>query len=239
MNDCFQIDEKTFRIEDGFVRFFLVIGTERAAVIDTGATKPEAKQLCEMLTDLPLVLLNTHGDGDHCSGTGAFSEIHIGAEDYVNCKLAEKFPDTVHVALTDGEIIDLGGRRLQAIQIPGHTKGSFAFLDLDNRLLLAGDTVQDFNIFMFGDHRAPEQFAAALQRLVELQSEYDAILSAHGTPVLPGDYAQRVLDAWRAVEHGNILGDVEEVHGNQVLLYKTETCGFYLPIPRRSKAPEN
>lgn len=239
MRSFVTIAPNTYCVEDGFVRFFVVVGTKRAAVIDTGMTKPDAKQLCGELTNLPLILLNTHGDRDHISGTGGFAEIHIGMEDYENCAVAESFPNTRAVALSDGEIIDLGGRRLKAIRIPGHTKGSFAFLDIEGRMLFAGDSVQDTNIFMFGAHRAPEQFAASLQKLVELQGEYDSIVASHGTVLLAANYARQVLDAWRAVEHGNMIGDLVDVHGHSVLLYQTEACGFYLPIPQIGRCTED
>ncbi|MCR5104265.1 MAG: MBL fold metallo-hydrolase, partial [Eubacterium sp.] len=61
MAEVFKINETTWRIEDGGVRFFLFCGTERAALIDTGMNTPDAKEIAEGLTNLPLILINTHG----------------------------------------------------------------------------------------------------------------------------------------------------------------------------------
>ena len=72
MAECIQINEKTWRIEDGGVRFLLLCGTEKAALIDTGMNTPDARQIAEGLTDLPLILINTHADPDHISGNAAF-----------------------------------------------------------------------------------------------------------------------------------------------------------------------
>lgn len=49
----------------------LVVGTEIAAVVDTLSTDGQARDLLEQLrrvTDLPLVIINTHHHFDHCFG---------------------------------------------------------------------------------------------------------------------------------------------------------------------------
>lgn len=228
MCDYFKIDNATWSFEDGFVRFFLLKGRERAVMIDSGMTKNDARSICERVTELPITLMNTHGDPDHVSGTGAFDEMHIGMDDFTNCRLAERFPDTKPLPLLDGQVIDLGGRRLKAIYIPGHTKGSFAFLDMDRRRLFVGDTVQDGDIFMFGPHRDKDKLAASLRKLIEMQSEYDEIVASHGKVILPADYPKKVLRSWQKVVDGEIEGICMEMHGNPVQLYKTESCGFIL-----------
>lgn len=51
---------------------YLVEGKEKAAVIDTGAGFGNLKHVIETLTDLPYVVLNTHGHVDHAGGNHAF-----------------------------------------------------------------------------------------------------------------------------------------------------------------------
>ena len=75
MADIIKIDNGTWRFEDGFVRFFLLEGSERAVMIDSGINCKEAACLAKELTDKPVMLLNTHGDGDHTSGTEGFEKI--------------------------------------------------------------------------------------------------------------------------------------------------------------------
>ncbi len=82
MENVIQINDTTWRIEDGHVRFLLFCGTERAALIDTGMNTPNARQIAESLTGLPLILINTHADREHISGNGAFEEVYMSpAED--------------------------------------------------------------------------------------------------------------------------------------------------------------
>ena len=149
-------------------------------------------------------------------------------DDFNNCRLSKRFPNTKPLPLSDGEVIELGGRRLKAVSIPGHTKGSFAFLDMDRRRLFVGDTVQNGDIFMFGPHRDKDKLATSLEKLIEMQSEYDEIVASHGDVILPADYTKKVLCSWQKVMNGEIEGVDMEMHGNLVQLYKTEYCGFIL-----------
>ena len=47
MAECIQINEKTWRIEDGGVRFLLLCGTGKAALIDTGMNTPDAREIAD------------------------------------------------------------------------------------------------------------------------------------------------------------------------------------------------
>ena len=49
----------TWRIDDGGVRFFLLCGTERALLVDSGMTVTNAKEIAQSLTSLPVSLLNS------------------------------------------------------------------------------------------------------------------------------------------------------------------------------------
>ena len=228
MAEVIRMDENTYRMEDGFVRFFLLIGEEKAAMIDSGVNCPDAAGLARTLTDKPLLLVNTHGDGDHTSGTASFPEIRIHRDDYVGCGLADKYPNTALVELTDGETIDLGGRTLEIIHIPGHTEGSVAILDVERRALYAGDSVQKGHIFMFGKHRDPERFEGSLDKLIARQGEFDRIYASHDEACLPGDYTEKVRDAWREVRSGAVPYETIDRFGNAVRSYTTPACGFFL-----------
>lgn len=227
MTEIIRINETTWRMENGFVRMFLLAGKERAALIDTGASCPEARQLAESLTDRPVMLINTHGDGDHISGTGAFAEYYMHAADWENCRVGERFPESRLIPVSDGDIIDLGGRRLEIIAIPGHTAGSIAILDENTRALISGDSVQDGHIYMFGAHRRPGEFAAALEKLASRRGDFDVIWPSHGTPELPADHVAKVAAAWQKVLAGEVAPSEENLHGNTVMAYDVGDCGFY------------
>ena len=228
MAEIIQIDGNTWRIEDGFVRFFLLVGEEKAALIDSGVNCPDASDIAKKLTSKPLILLNTHGDGDHTSGTNGFANIYIHPLDYIGCEVKNRYPNTSMIPLNDGDIIDLGNRALKIIHIPGHTKGSVAFLDIANRVLYAGDSVQKGHIYMFGMKRCPELFEKSLDKLIAIKSEYDCIYASHDSFMLSSDYVEKVKAAWEHVRNGEISYEMIDLYGNLVKSFTTPVCGFYM-----------
>ena len=228
MVEIIQINENTWRFEDGFVRFFLLVGEEKAVMIDSGVDCPDAVDIAKKLTDKPIMLLNTHGDGDHTSGTGGFKEIHIHPLDYLSCGINTKYPGTSLAEIKDGDVIELGNRPLLIIHIPGHTEGSIAVLDIHNRTLYSGDSVQNGHIYMFGKHRDTGAFGKSLDKLIEMKDKYDRIYASHGEYMLSADYAERIKAAWCEVRNGNAEYEVIDMHGNRVKSYTLATCGFYL-----------
>jgi glyoxylase-like metal-dependent hydrolase (beta-lactamase superfamily II) len=54
---------------------YLVQGEERAALVDTGNGISDIKGLVEELTDLPVMVVNTHAHGDHIGMNHVFEEV--------------------------------------------------------------------------------------------------------------------------------------------------------------------
>ena len=224
MAEVIRINEKTWRIEDGGVRFLLLCGTQKAALIDTGMNAPDARRIAEGLTDLPLILINTHADPDHISGNSAFSEVYMSPaeeENYRNfggkCTL---------LSVKEGDEFDLGGRVLRVIDIPGHTPGSIALLDVENRILISGDTVSDSNIFMFGPMRNLDRYIVSLGHLREFEGQFDEIYPMHGSfPVSP-DLIGKLIEGANEIRDGKAEGKEVEFYGNKALLYKFPFAGL-------------
>lgn len=228
MAEIIQIDSRTWRLEDGFVRFFLLEGETQAAMIDSGVDSPDALRLAQTLTEKPILLINTHGDRDHISGTGAFREIRMHALDHLHCGVGAAFPGTALVELHDGDIIDLGNRPLKVLHIPGHTKGSLAFLDARERVLYAGDSVQKGHIYMFGKKRDPERFESSLDRLISLKGEYDRVFASHDVYCVPNDHPEKVKAVWQQVRSGQLPYELTEMLGQTVRCYTADDCGFFV-----------
>ena len=161
MAEIFKINESTWRIEDNGVRFFLLCGEEKAALVDTGMNAPDARVIAEGLTNLPLILINTHADPDHISGNGSFDEFYMSVAEEENYR--EHGGKGSLLPVKEGDVIELGNRPLRIIDIPGHTPGSIAILDEKNHVLISGDTVQDGNIFMFGKFRNLDVYIQSLK----------------------------------------------------------------------------
>ena len=88
MAEVIRINSDTWRIEDNDVRFFILEGTEKALMIDSGMNTPDARKLAETITTKPLELLNTHADRDHISGNAAFDRIYMNPAEEENYRAA-------------------------------------------------------------------------------------------------------------------------------------------------------
>ncbi len=75
--EVIQMNQNTWRIEDMGVRFFLLTGTDKAMLIDSGMTVNNAKDIAAGLTDLPISLLNTHADRDHIGSNEQFESFYM------------------------------------------------------------------------------------------------------------------------------------------------------------------
>lgn len=221
-----KINEHTWRIEDSFVRYFLLEGDQKALLIDSGGTTPDAKEIACSLTKLPLSLLNTHGDGDHTAGNAAFDRFMMHKADWDTMKIFNRYPGAALEEIRDGQVIDLGGRPLRIIAIPGHTLGSVAILDEKYRVLYTGDSVQSGAIFMSGEHRDPSAFLDSLGKLLSFRGEYDTVYPSHGEAALPAIQVEKVKNAWQMVLDGKVEVREQNLHGNLIHLYQTADCGF-------------
>lgn len=224
MAECIRVNDNTWRFEDGHVRFFLLRGTERAALIDTGMNTPDAKKMAEQLTDLPLILINTHADPDHISGNCEFDEFYMSPAEEANYRAHGGQGKLIPVC--EGDVIDLGGRELRVIDLPGHTPGSIALLDESTRVLVSGDSVQNGDIFMFGELRNIDRYIESLRHLAVYDGLYDEIYGMHGSfPVYP-DLIPKLLEGALQIREGKATGSSVEVFGRKVCLYKFDYAGF-------------
>lgn len=109
-------DESHYRIySPAGVYMDLVVGQEKALLIDTGYGFGDVKGTVRSVTNLPLVVVNTHGHVDHACGNGQFSEpVYIHPLDIDLCRehtgrlrrrLALEYAH--HCPQGDGEEIDL------------------------------------------------------------------------------------------------------------------------------------
>ena len=216
--DIIQMRENTWRIEDGGVRFFLLAGTERALLIDSGMNVDDAREIAAGLTDLPLNLLNTHADRDHIGSNAQFEAFYMHPAEEPVYRRSGK-PGTI-LPVQDGDVLDLGGRALRIIHLPGHTPGSVAVLDIQNRALISGDPIQTHGrIFMFGEHRSMPDYIASLKRLEAFSSQFDEIWPSHADIPVSPQVIRQLREGAQAVLEGTVRGIPESLFGHDIAVY--------------------
>ena len=136
-------------LDAGDSSFYVVEGTDKAAVIDTGIT-PGGKilPLIRSLTDKPLLLVITHAHMDHMYHMDEFNEVYlchdelaIAADRMKSMTSGKNYNlDSTHDIRT-GSVIDIGGDCLEICQVPGHTPGSVVVLEKKHNKLFTGDAI--------------------------------------------------------------------------------------------------
>ena len=212
-----QINHNTWRIEDNGVRFFLLAGEERALLVDSGRDVLNAREIAESLTDLPLSLLNTHADGDHVACNGQFESFYMHPAEEPNYRRGDR-PGTI-LPVQEGDVLDLGGRPLEIIHIPGHTPGSIALLDIADRVLISGDPVQDGRIFMFGPFRNMENYIRSLEHLQNWAGRFDEVWPSHASFPVSLELIGKLYDGAQDILAGKVSCSPEELYGKRILAF--------------------
>ena len=220
-----ELFKNTWAIEDMGVRIFLLTGKERALVIDTGMTGIDVPSEVRKHTDLPFMLLNTHADKDHVAGNDRFSEFYMHPSEAAFYHNVQKGTGKI-IPVFDGDEIDLGGRILEIIHLPGHTPGSIAVLDRNSRSLIGGDPIQENgDIYMFGAHRDMEAYVASLERL-DRRDDFDFIYPSHAKEKVSRTVIPQLIEGAKKIMNGEIKGKEENRHGNKVLSFDAGVSRF-------------
>lgn len=147
-----QIDEHTWE-GNGHLCYnesvYLVEGNHRALLIDAGTEIPNLDKIVSGITSKPVMLAATHVHPDHTgSAVNLFDEIWINAADMVNVPSMMKDYKGIIKYLSDGQVIDLGGREIEVIFTPGHTPGSTTFFDKEAHYGFSGDAFGSTNLLL-------------------------------------------------------------------------------------------
>lgn len=183
----------------------LVIGTQKAALIDAGLEKSnEFPALIRRFTDLPVILCLTHGHSDHVGNAPFFSDIRIGEAD------AQMLPDNLaYTALHHGDRIDLGDTVLEAYSLPGHTDGAFCFLNRNDHYALTGDIVNCETWLCWDSCAAPKEYADRISsfRQTLIQDGIDTIWEGHSRTPHSAAICTDMITALHEIAAGNTRND--------------------------------
>lgn len=190
---------------------YLVEGTERALLIDGLTGAGSLKAFVRELTDLPVTLVITHGHLDHAGAAYEYgecfihpddialmySEQHSGQEARLGFVTAGREDTGVTLSdilpavpvktypVYDGDVFDLGGVEIEAIQVPGHTCGTIVLLDRSHRTVYSGDACNLNTLLGLPGSASIEEYKESLLHLKEYQKEFDVMWGGHGPMSVP------------------------------------------------------
>ena len=235
---------------------YLIVGQKQALLFDTGMGISDIKKVTAELTQLPIVVLNSHTHNDHVGGNWQFETVYGMDTDFTRenargsredaqaelgpgqiCgQLPVGFdpknyltrPWKIKSYIHDGDRIDLGGRTLEVIATPGHTPDSISLLDRASGLLFSGDTYYPAPIWLFRPETDLEAYATSIRRLAALAPQLKAVLGEHNIPVAPPSVLPRLVAAFDAVRSGKIL-PLPDSSGK--VIYKVGDISFLMRAP--------
>lgn len=202
MFHCEKIRDDFYVFSQRGVRCFLLTGAEEALLIDC-AFEGNLLEECRKLTQAPITLILTHADLDHIGCIDQFGVPYLHPDDVPRLR-AKTGMDLATRPMTEGTVISAGQYRFQIHHMPGHTPGNVVLYDRKQQLLIAGDTVQDVPIYMFGEGRDLKKYVSSLRRLKELTSPETVFYSSHGTLCLESGCIDTLISTAEKICSGEV-----------------------------------
>lgn len=174
------------RLYTTYINMYLLIGSTKALLIDTGCglypLKPIIKKI---IKDKELMVINTHSHFDHRGGNEEFREIWIHEKEYEDVSavcdvLFLKYsprqvvsqlekqdfkyqPAKIIHPIKEYDKFDLGGITIEIFHTPGHSTGSISILTNKNEFF-TGDTAHYGAMYL----PKPEEFPIILESLEKM-----------------------------------------------------------------------
>ncbi len=212
---------------------FLITGDDFALMFDTGLGIGDIRGVVDQLTDQDIVVLNSHTHYDHIGGNHQFETIYGMDTEFTRSRssglpherVAEfvsegwiwkplpggfvrdeyhSHPFAISKIVAEGDIIDVGGRKLEILETPGHAPDSICLIDRENRILFTGDTFYLAPLYTHVDGSDFEDYARSAARLAGLAGEIDIAITSHNVPIVDGSYMLALGLAFEQIKAGSV-----------------------------------
>lgn len=194
--------------ELGKTVMYVINGTEKALLIDTGFGLTDLKQLIIRLCgEKEIIVVNSHGHVDHASGNNQFKKVYIGRYDEPEAhkEIEEKEKERISrlffgrylaeggnldtwnpgpsqqvIPLCENDIIDLGNHRFRVLETPGHSLGSIALLEEEKGWLFTGDSMLTWEVWGQLEHSAALSiYGESMKKLAGITDKVSVVFPAH------------------------------------------------------------
>lgn len=188
----------------------VVMTSEGAVLVDTLVYPEETRQIRRFvesrLGQKVIFVINTHFHADHTTGTCFFEGVRVVSHALCRKLLQERGRDSLEQAKTasdglrdvelvlpdivfeDGSLtLYIGNKTLEIRHTPGHSPDSIVCHVLEDRVLLAADTLMPIPYFVDGSY---DDFVASLEQL--RGGHYENIVQGHGEVILRGEIDEKI-----------------------------------------------
>lgn len=213
-----RLSERLYRITDlTGVCCYLTIGSQKACLLDTCNGVGNIKEYVEKITNLPIIVILTHGHLDHMGGAGLFENVYMNHADLpvfqkhgnmsfrindtkehspvpVNDEdFIQTFQGEIH-NVEDLDIFDLGDIKIQMLEVKGHTPGMMCPLIVEERTIIFGDAC-GVGVLLFDEYSScVSEYRESLLHLKSFEEKYDIVYRNHGTFTSPKELLDNVIN---------------------------------------------
>lgn len=168
---------------------YLICGSEKAILFDTGLGLSPLKPVVAKLTDLPVTVVLSHWHFDHCGAAFEFKNVIgwrsknmqeisqqgatsteikklVGAA-FTENPATQPFPDIQ--LISSEQTINIGGMTLEIIHTPGHTEDSICMYEPVNGWLFTGDTAYAGPIYLHFDDSNVAEYSNSIRKLISYE----------------------------------------------------------------------
>lgn len=229
MNDWFtidRIDEDTYIISEyrhwEEPHYYLLNGTQRSLLIDTGLGICNISEVINALTPKPVTAAATHIHWDHIGGHKYYPDFyaHKAELDWLNgcfpqpldvikgyvverCDLPDGYDVNTYKffqgiptkVLHGGECIDLGERSIEVLHTPGHAPGHMCFWEKEKGYLYTGDLVYKDTLTAWFPSTDSQAYLRSLETVAALPAK--RVFPAHHSLDIQREIIIRMRDAFR------------------------------------------
>lgn len=209
---------------------YLLCGTEKALLIDTGLGIADIYDEVIKLTDKPIVVAATHVHWDHIGGHKCFREFYAHRDEHSwlcgefplpkyliqkmlvgGCDLPssyepdkyELFQGTPAGLLDDGDIIELGNRNIRVIHTPGHSPGHMCFWDEANRFMFTGDLIYKGVLYANYPSTDPQAYLDSVRKISAYKSA--RIFPGHHSLDISAELVEHIKNALQKLFDDKLL----------------------------------
>ena len=207
---------------------YLILGSDRAILFDTGMGIGNIKAVAEFLTDKPITVVNSHSHFDHVGNNWRFEKVYLlnrpdsierltkgyslQPEDENLSRQAYHYPGQLWVdyskleikpcnviPIQPGHVFDLGDRKLDVIATPGHTDDSLMLVDRKAKVLFTGDTIYPAPLYANCSGQSDiDTYKNTIHDLKRNYADYTLVCS-HNNPVWEGSALHDIAKAFDEV----------------------------------------